>query len=984
MGCGDSCRCLVVAALLLVPCVASAANCHASHGHDFTYLESRGDDTYDSAVYAPVIIDMGRTYQVLRNYYITYGWDGRAMALDAVRELVEEASSHGVGFANVRNELRGMSEGELSAGPRGDDDFVRVAEVVRSAGMHIIAGGLSTDVSPAAASRNSALLLDYLAPYLAETEGEYPGELLGVFGFDEPDARFEGPSWRSCECNREWLDLVVATSEAVNHGISEDVVPFGTFLDRWNSRDGTAYYERTIPLFCGALDFPVFDKYPCKFPHWDDDMVEPRSFTGLPETCGIIGATDLLPSDDVHYDAYTGQDEVFLVDRSGRFSVYAFANVTSRTEELALEGPVYSCQVPQPIMGSGPVWGASDFRTADIGDRSTGEHVMNGAVVIADPESPSDNVVFMHDGSGLTCVHDRMVLPEGGFLRIELICVGQANYPVRHPEPEERRGTVIGQSEPVVLVCSSYLEGGSTVYRVQLFGLRGGAVVPLQREPIELQGPAPSGAVWGIFWPTRLWWHAPTSEDQSGFVLYREDGVYNVVYEIPGGDGEPVWRVSQPYDDLAGMDGELFVTRRTHHISPYACGPDLLCSLAPVRDDPGAFRLLSTSGLDVDDQPGDHPRDGLQPPSASGASNLPGGYRYGDITGVSSWRPYHGYQDALLLSLAADGVTSVFGSTDLSSSYPDQVSITEDALLTGIETAGDVLLASARVHSVREPYRIPLVSDPDGSPGRITMPQSDIAVENDEGRPFADYATAVERMFDLGIAGTGRSNCLIPNVRCEGRRQDGQLTYYPPADTLLYLMTTGLVHGARGLHIRMLEMSLYAGNGGEESPAGRFRFPGLLLRWGPGVDDDNVDILSRVLGVVADMTGAGSDGPDFLEALASEEWSVLDGRQAFNARPAPGSGGLTEDRGNDYLDFLALEHGSGGDVLLLVVNDSPETLEDDHCIRIAGRSAGDYREAECVAGFEGSVYGTAEEDPLALSFRGMPAYTASLFVIERR
>ena len=123
--------------------------------------------------------------------------------------------------------------------------------------------------------------------------------------------------------------------------------------------DDSLYYQNTIPLFCGELEYPVFDRYPCQYKNPVD-----RTFPDQIEFDEIIGATDLIPSDSVDYEAYANQDEIFAVDDSGWFRVYEFENVTSRTTPISVS-VADSVQLPDSLQ-TDPIWAASDFRAVDV------------------------------------------------------------------------------------------------------------------------------------------------------------------------------------------------------------------------------------------------------------------------------------------------------------------------------------------------------------------------------------------------------------------------------------------------------------------------------------------------------------------------------------------------------------------------------------------------------------------------------------------
>jgi len=219
--------------ILLLSSISTATNFYQRHGSNFIYLDSSGAGQFDTLTYAPVIWDLRSASYDLTNYYISYGWETTEncdSTLNAITLLMQEACSHGVNTANVRGEIQRMTLSQLST-PDTSDLFVRIAEVVREDSLHLIAGGFWTDTDTSACDHNDAVVT-YLDMYSDSTSGieSLIGDFIAVFGFDEPDARYEGPSWENCEYNTEWYDLVEKYADSSRSNISADIKPFGTFL----------------------------------------------------------------------------------------------------------------------------------------------------------------------------------------------------------------------------------------------------------------------------------------------------------------------------------------------------------------------------------------------------------------------------------------------------------------------------------------------------------------------------------------------------------------------------------------------------------------------------------------------------------------------------------------------------------------------------------------------------------------------------------
>jgi len=189
-------------------------------------------------------------------------------------------------------------------------------------------------------------------------------------------------------------------------------------------------------------------------------------------------------------------------------------------------------------------------------------------------------------------------------------------------------------------------------------------------------------------------------------------------------------------------------------------------------------------------------------------------------------------------------------------------------------------------------------------------------------------------------------------------------------------MTTAIVHGCRGIHLRMLDFSLMCGNGGEASPEGLYRCPPLLLNWGPSLEMENVDILSRIHSIVRMLTGKGLDSPDFIASLIDDDYTAMSSLEASNAVCSRGPGWVL-DMDNRSLNFLALENNSSGDILLMVVADSEGSHD---CILFPGRRGDDYEPVH-IAGEE-AFASAGSHTELSLCYSGMPRYTASLYLLR--
>ncbi|MCD4847890.1 MAG: hypothetical protein K8R76_06850, partial [Candidatus Aegiribacteria sp.] len=636
-----------------------------------------------------------------------------------------------------------------------------------------------------------------------------------------------------------------------------------------------------------------------------------------------------------------------------------------------------SVLLPQSLRNN-PVWAASDFRAADVGDRDSNTHRLNGAVVFFDEDNPDENMVIFHDGSDIVFLEDALEIP-GNVPGITTVCVGEYNYPVHHPTLSSRRGSVISHGELRILVCYQAIDHQQKVDSVRVFAwdydteefndVTGDSQgLSLDIEPVK--------AVWGVFWPTHNRWSAYSSDDQSGFIIFDSSGNYQSIYEcIPPGSIDPEWAVSDEFTNLFEWDETSFIARQTKSFPCFTAGMDYICHLTAG--------VLNKAVLEFASNPGRNPNSALTVYESS-PFDLPESYDFFDINDAASFRPVRSYDDALLVSFDYGNDSSEVyrstGSINFRGGDDISISLNENEYFIDILSSDDSpLLSAARVYNVRQTYRVPIAFNPEEEyPSQSILLYSDIPVENSPDY-FEEMHEAMDTMFVYGIDGTSRSNCLIHNLRCEGRRQDGQVTFYPPSDTLLYLMTTSLVHGSRGIHMRALNFTMMCGNGGGSAQVGTYRCPPLLLNWGPSVETTNPDMIGRLHDVVQMLTGKNTSNPDFVSALIDDSYAVLNTTEAQNAIYISGWQHATW---NIVHNFIALEETESEDVLLLVVNDSSSPFEEEleNYIYFPDRYMIDYS-IEYIAGFECDSSSRSYPE-LNLYYYGMPAYAASLYLLE--
>lgn len=194
-------------------------------------------------------------------------------------------------------------------------------------------------------------------------------------------------------------------------------------------------------------------------------------------------------------------------------------------------------------------------------------------------------------------------------------------------------------------------------------------------------------------------------------------------------------------------------------------------------------------------------------------------------------------------------------------------------------------------------------------------------------------------------------------------------------------MTTALVHGCRGIHLRAMDITMMSGNGGDSPPYGTYRFPSLLLNWGPSAETTNPDMIGRLFDVVQSLTGKNTSGPDFMSALIDSNFAIMDTASVRNAVYTGTE--WVQDVDNDSLNFIALEDTVSGDILLMAVNDFDEMFYDNEYIRFPDHYKDSYT-VHFVDGFQCIGDTLRDETRVRFNFYGMPGYTASLYHLEHK
>lgn len=926
-------RGILLCVLMSMAPAADSENMSTVHGVNYSFVPPGQQEV---VTLFPVIWDVRSAGEYYRSYLIDYelesGWD-------PVTDLLEVAMASGFNTAMIRGELTHVVlPGEYGSYP---STFEVAANSAREIGLNVIVGGFWT--TPYAEDHNMAVLR-FLDGYVNGTAGSYHGDVIGIFGFDEPEVKFlENP-----ETAWDWISMMYRYST-----LSRDKtgLPFSTFISKCGRFSGGewVYYSDTTSVlnrFSRFLDTVIFNSYPvtnndrrtCLIPMNQDSVLH-------------MGSTDLLPSDDVYYEAFCDRDELFTVSRDPqgcRLDVFEF-EYTPGFEMMQLM-PAHSLELPftPDRMAS------SDFRACDVGDRTTGSHEINGAIVLWDDHAPAgDEVVIVPENGALRTLQ----LPEfpgsnGARALLFMVGDGGSSYP-----PEGTSPGILGRGMTLIMGCYRLSSGG---LGLNIFSRTPGGFVLETPSPLELRGLEPNGILWGRFWGEEVPELPGSRVVDGGFVIYDLDGRYVTCRRSPLG-----WCITPediPY--FQGLFGgkerplSVFVSHEDQFTQPYFPGTDHVSSVSDengptmtrARSDDISARLENVRVT---------PIEGLQ----------------GSLVSVDAYRPDKKYGDVLLCATTEMVMRSWSTMTDSENSGRlEMVSV--------YGASGQQVLAGPRVMDTRRNIRAGLLlADED-----LCLPGAELYWDTYDMIRFEWYSQSFEVAMELGVEQTRRPNTLFANVQAFGRHAFGLPFYSASVDTILFLATEPVVKGCRGLVFYAMDLALQSGGIGE---GGTLRYPALLQNWGPSRDQVDVDMPGRIHEAIAMLTGnLPGGGPDFLSATVDTTYTALDGDCAWNCiisgpvcTPAP------EDT---LLNFLALESLQDGTILVMATNESGTHVPSGRGISFPGRFSLDYQ-VRTMAGFEpfasyapvaissrGDRTGEEDERYLVLDMGGMPPLGVSL------
>jgi hypothetical protein len=971
-----------------------------THGNDYEY-EINGDKFF------PVVWDIRgawMNYLQYARYYKDYE-DPRAFAYadGELSGILTQAKNAGVNSVIIRESL---GSDVRSGSPL---YFPGRANMIRDLGLNLIPGGFGHIQNEGAFNTD---MKAYLEDYLSEPVPLDYAPVVGIHGFNEPDGVYDAnPADR----------IAIVDSLAAYHTWSNNLgLPLSSFMAM-----PAAYVpslvephietSSTIYQLCSYLDFPMLDWYPAR-------TFSESCDTSIPEA-DIWGATDLIPTDisSNHYYAYNNRDELWSLDNdvSSGNTTFRVYEVTGE-EQMGIPGftQVFTFQ---PGLSWPLEVASSDYRASDVGDRAFSEHNQNAAVVMYHAGDQIEQAeVVIHNGSALTTVNPPNLNETASTM---LFCVGEDNYRSSDLAANGNTG-IIGSADMRILWCGDGVSRAIPERRVWILekNSSGNGLTNTISTPLILPDQfSPTGAIWGYFWNDEFPYR------QSGFILYNNIGNYVVVHT----EFQDNWEVSSSVE--TGLFGNginpgavIAYRETTWPVTSYSPAKDILCALV----DGGAvihemYMHWCSGDGETMQMSNEHEEIFLGFLNSSNFNHLSFGH---------CW-----HMNKTQFFFGGDGAVSSYYTQEFHHFPTDPTGTngwaaeTNPALYT---SSWGVVNNPMRVRHTRRSWVYALMPKLVPNSNLISIRDGEMREDNNKEETSSDFAStdlyfnnlcwpgddglgnengAIDLEFEWGVSQTAETNCLFANIQAFGKFPMLAASFPPShntgpteSDTLLYLTVAPIVHGCRGISFYALDMALQGGPASSGTSSQFFRTPNELLNWGPSRGcEENADIVSSVHDIVGMLTGKDG-GPDFLNALVNHsDYDVLDVTEAVNATYF--GGGYIPVPQEEYLNFIALQEDSGGEILLLVSYDGDIDGWASPLIYFPNEYACDFGDVECWGGWDPTqiVCSTEQTIPasalvdieeragvprddggsqlsqprLAVYLEGMPAHTVSLLRI---
>ena len=902
----------LIIAVMFFAGTAFSLNRWQTHGHNYSYTSF---GSVDSTVIFPVAWDIRSANNLILVWQDIYGFSSNPVSV-----ILDDSYESGFNAALIRSELTDKQFPE-QPGAHGDQ-FFPIAETVRSIGLHLIVGGLKTDLDE---SVHNQKVLDYLKLYIPQTNGSYTGDVIGSFAFDEPDVKYLAYPDQS----ESWLDFVSCWNEAMRTELNLPVISYHAKYGTPNSSGYIEYYTDTTAVLnrmARYTDVIGMDMYPVKNSSRRKGLLQADCSLSL-----FTVATDLIQTNPVQIQALNSRDELIRIFQDGDTSRVEVQNIDWNGYDFFLE-TVWTF----PLSFVPDFVDASDFR-AGFAIQESSDYVNSAVVLWKDGHTVSEAVVLLSEEGMPRATSFPEFLSSSDFV-LKFVVVGQTDY---WADLLQVKG-IIGHGRLTILTVLSDNTGENFVMLFTAAGEGSSQLVPVFTQPLRLNF-SPVGGVWGIFWGT--WYRISSSARlaRSGFVLFDEKGDYLTFNQTD----RSVWSIhpyggSTTYSNLfetGDLPEYIRVSRSDSNSPPFFTGLDYLVGWFEDT------RELIATRTDI---PGNAMRDyyvieieGLPEQSITGFDFVNNDIRY---------------FDSFLFTVTGGDVYS--STSSIQSGYS---SGSVDVELNGY-CFGDTVLSSARVMHTRDAYRSVLLPHADG----YYIPYSQIWFDRVDDWRFQWYPEAHQVGFDLGVEQTERKNSLFAVVQSYGRHAFALPSYCASPDTMLYLTTAPIVAGARGLIFYALDLSMMSGNGGDD---GIERAPFVLQNWGPGKDIVNTDMVDVVHSTVAQLSG-NTGGTDYLSILVNPSWTALNGSEFFNADPS-----------DTLLNFLALQNSAEDSIIVITVNESTTSSVSNSAI-IYKNLPFEYLIASSE-GFEPYLVFSPDSNSLELDFSGMSSVCASLITLTK-
>ncbi len=831
-----------------------AKNMCENHGYNYSYYSPA---SAKQEVVFPVVWDIRSANNLIITWQRIFGFSDR----NPIYSILEESYEHGFNAALVRAELSDVWFPE-QPGASGDR-FFPLAGTVRSIGLNLVLGGLRTSLYE---QEHNQATVNYLKRYIPATAGMYKGDVIGCFSFDEPDAKYVAFP----ELADQWIELVSFWNETCRQELNLPVLCYLTKYGVTNPEGFVEYFTDTTSVLnkmSRFTDVIGMDMYPVKNNNRRTDLLN-TSMANLVFTA----ATDLVQTDVIQIQALNSKDEIVRVFASGDSAEVKVDNILWADMDLSLE-TCWSASLPfLPDHMA-----ASDFRAGYAAQEAP--RYVNSGVVLWEHTRPVQDAVVLVSHHGMPVFTELPEFPGSDTMTPLFFCVGQTDY---WTDLQKVDG-IIGHGRLAILVG---LENSSGERFLMLYTASGGGSSSMETvfdTPIQLGFQAET-AVWGTFWGIRYEVVVSQATAENGFVIADENGNYITLNQV---DREQ-WQLypsagTSQFHNLFGsseMPEIVRVSRVDSNSPPFFAGRDLLVGWFSDQKRLVAVRSPST-GKELDQV------------DSIAILELPG-----EVTGFDLFHNDFRYFDSVVFTL--DGGDVYSGTSSINTGIPE-------GAITAAKVnycSGDTVLTSMRVMHTRDYYRSVLIPNEDG----YYAPFSEIANSIADQWRFQWYPEAHQTGMNIGVKQTERNNVLFAVVQSYGRHAFALPSYYASPDTMLYLVTTPIVAGARGLVFYALDLSMMSGNGADD---GYSRAPFLLQNWGPSRDTYNVDMVGVVHNAVASLTGNGASETDYLSALIDSSWTVLDNNAAFNTSET-----------DTLLNFIALENSTKDTILVIAVNES--------------------------------------------------------------